>query len=178
MTLFRIIGLDPGGTTGWATYTAEKKKMLPYEDATNVVLTQYLNEEWTCGQLATHDHHKILNDFLGMQQVEETLIVCESFDYRNQSKPGLELISREYIGIVKLFSQERNVPYVLQTASQGKVRDNDKSFVRKENLERLGLWVKGGASTWNHAMDAYGHILYYMIHNHIQRDELLRKGWK
>lgn len=177
MGAFRIIGLDPGGTTGWATYTAGRLDARHALSISTVPIYEYYNEAWACGQLGPQEHHNELDSLLGLQQVEETIIVCEAFDYRNQSKPGLELISREYIGVMKRFCQERKVLYYLQTASQGKIR-KEKSFVRKENLEKLGLWVSGGASTWNHAMDAYGHILYYMINNHIQRDALLRRGWK
>lgn len=176
MGTFRIIGLDPGGTTGWATYTADRINATSKVITSSTPIYEYYDEQWACGQLDPHDHHYQLYSLLELQATEDSVIICEAFDYRNQAKPGLELISREYIGVVKLFSQERKVPYILQTASQGKV--TKRSFVRKENLEKLDLWVSGGASKWNHAMDAYGHILYYMIHNNIQKDALLRRGWK
>lgn len=169
------MGIDPGGVSGWATYTAERMQRLGLTPAHEIEY-EYYNEVWCCGQLDKKDHHYELDSLLGFQHVDDFMIVCESFDYRNLSKAGLEIISREYIGVMKRFCQERSVPYVLQTSSQGKV--TKRSFVRKENLERLGLWVRGGASSWNHAMDAYGHILYYMINNGIQREALLRRGWK
>lgn len=171
-TPFRIIGLDPGGVTGWATYTVDRTFTTMRNDY------KYSNEEhWECGQLGKDEHHTELYNFLGVRAfVPETIVVCESFNYRNQSRPGLELVSREYIGVTKLFCKERGIKYVEQSSAQGKI--TERSFVRKENLQKLGLWVKGGASTWNHAMDAYGHILYYMIHNDIRKQELLEKGWK
>lgn len=173
MAIFRILGLDPGGTTGWATYTAE---IVPtYAEGYNGGF-EYYEEKWDCGQLGPKDHHNQLDIFLGMQQTDRFTIVCESFDYRNKSRAGLVLISREYIGVMKRFCQERNVEYIMQSASQGKVTKN--SFTRKENLQKLGLWVPTGGSTMNHAMDGYGHILYYMIHNNIRKNELLSRGWK
>jgi hypothetical protein len=190
MTTFRILALDPGGVTGWATYTALRmitpnslhvgqKISLPFSND----LYEYFDEEWSGGQLgefngkkwAPKKHHNDLETLLGMQHVQDFTVVCESFEYRNESPSGLVLMSREYIGVVERFCQERNVPLVMQKAAVGKV--TKKSFVRKENLERLGLWVKGGASTWNHMMDADGHLLQYMIRNNIRKQYLLETGW-
>ena len=169
MTTLTIIALDPGGTSGWATYRALRM----IDPNTNEY--EYFDEEWNGGQLGPEPHHKELDFLLGIEHTEDYTIVCESFDYRNASPAGLNLMSRDYIGVVNRFAQERNVPVVMQSASMGKV--TKKSFVRKENLERLGLWVKGGASKWNHMMDAYGHLLQYLIRNDIRREYLLQKGW-
>jgi hypothetical protein len=157
----RLIALDPGGTTGWATHS--------WFDLRGEVT----DRTWQCGQL-TGDHHNTLDVWLGNQQVANYIIICESFQqYRELDSP--ELVSLEYIGVVKRFCQEREVHLVLQSSSQGKV--GLKSFVRRQNLVRLGLWSPGQ----RHAMDAYGHLLTYMI-NHggcliDYRRELLRQGW-
>lgn len=169
MTNFGILALDPGGTTGWASFQATQI-WNPLEGK-----FEYVGRQWTCGHLDLphEDHHLSLYNLLGQMHLAKYQLVCESFEYRNRSRPGLELISREYIGVTRLFCQERRVPLTLQSASQGKI--TDKSFVKKENLQRLALWAPG----WTHAMDAYGHLLYYMInHSHTIRDELLEKGWK
>jgi len=71
----------------------------------------------------------------------------------------------------------KNVIFIVLCNLRAWAKLTKKSFVRKENLERLGLWVKGGASTYNHQMDAFGHLLQYMIKNNIQKQELLEKGW-
>jgi len=178
MGTFRILSLDPGGVTGWATYTT--LRMMP-PDSNEY---EYLDEEWAGGQLGewtgkkfkAAPHHEELETLIEMSIVEEFLVVCESFNYRNASPAGLELISRDYIGIVDLLAKKRGFEVVKQEASFGKV--TKKSFVRKENLEKLGLWVKGGASVWNHQMDAYGHLLQYMIKNGIRKNYLLEIGWK
>lgn len=158
----RIVALDPGGTTGWA--------MVTYEDGKE--------PQYNCGMFRALEHHKELYDALGMWQTESYRIVCESFEYRNASRPGLVLSSVEYIGVMKLFCQERNVPYHFQSASQGKIRDKPNAFVKPSNLKRLGLW----SPSMVHAMDAYGHLLYYTIHNDparkIEAAALLLKGWK
>lgn len=166
MANFTILAFDPGGTTGWALFQADRI-------VTPDSMVEYYNVKHTCGHLGPEPHHKRLYDFMGYCVTETTHFVTESFEYRNRERPGLELISREYIGVMRYFGEERTYPIIQQTASQGKI--TDKSFVRKGNLQKLGLWETG----FKHAMDARGHLLYYMINNvHVMRDELLQKGWK
>ena len=158
----RIVALDPGGTTGYAMITFHDD-VVPYS--------------FNCGMFRSLNHHKELYDALGMWHVDDYEIVCESFEYRNASRPGLELVSVEYIGVMKLFCQERNIQFHMQSASQGKVRDKPTAFVKSENLKRLGLWSPSQV----HAMDAYGHLLYYLINSKVYPEialELLNKGWK
>lgn len=162
MSTLTIVALDPGGTTGWAYFRATK--LLNTEDQ-----AEYYDESWSCGQLGPGKHHKQLYDMLGLQHTDEYHIVCESFEYRNKTRPGLELVSREYIGVTELFCQERNVPLHMQSASMGK------GFVRDTNIKRLGLWSVG----WKHAMDSYRHLLCYMINAaHVMEYDLLERGWK
>lgn len=158
----RIIALDPGGTTGWATHSW-------FEFHGEVS-----DREWHCGQLEG-DHYNSLDVLLGTQQVDKYVVVCESFQqYRELDSP--ELVSLEYIGVVKRFCQERKVPLILQSSSVGKI--TVKSFVRSVSLRNLGLWVPGQ----RHAMDAYGHLLTYMINYGGTTDDyrlqLLERGWK
>lgn len=158
-----IIALDPGGTTGWAYWRAEVLQDPTTEEY------EFYKESWDCGQLGPSEHHLDLYNFLGGQETEDYTIVSESFEYRNKSRPGLDLSSKEYIGVAKVFCQERGIPYYEQTASMGK------GFVKDANIKRLGLWSSG----WKHAMDAYRHLLYYMINTDriTPRLELLKKGW-
>ena len=159
----RIVALDPGGTTGWSTITINDDDVLSFNH----------------GMLQRQQHHQQLYKLLEDLQVgvNDYEIVCESFEYRNASRPGLELVSVEYIGVMKLFCQERNIQFHMQSASQGKVRDKPTAFVKSENLKRLGLWSPSQV----HAMDAYGHLLYYLINSKVYPEialELLNKGWK
>jgi len=167
---YTIVALDPGGTTGWASLNADAVMVDEYNEIANT--------EWRCGQLGPDKHHKELAVLLEMNHTAHYTIVCESFEYRNQSRPGLELVSKEYIGVAEYIQQDRNIaPVVYQGAAQGKV--GKKSFVKKVNLERLGLWSPG----YPHAMDGYGHLLYYIIHSKLPefldlRHALLEKGWR
>jgi hypothetical protein len=162
---FRIIALDPGGTTGWATYSAVK---IPGLD-----MLRY--ESWHCGHLGPSKHHAALNQLLGMQHVQDYTIVCERFTDR-VTEHAVDLAAREYIGIVEAFCQEREVPLVMQMSSTAKV------FTKDTNLKKLGLWSPG----WKHAMDARRHLLWYIINGTPERhsalnkvkSQLLNKGWK
>lgn len=167
--MLRIVALDPGGTTGWGMFTAEER--YDHLDKKSV----YTKHKFDCGQLGPQEHHSELYNALGMWQTDHYIVVCESFEYRNRARPGLELISKEYIGVAKLFCEERGIKYIEQTASMGKVRDKSTAFIKPRNLQKLGLWTPG----WGHAMDGYGHLLYYMINTAgIMKHELLAKGWR
>lgn len=149
----RIVALDPGGTTGWASYTE-------YEDPA------VMKFDW--GQIGPEEHHLKLHNFLGLQQTDEFKIVCESFEFRQgKQRANINLISKEYIGIAKLFAAERlRSPVVFQTAGAAK------GFVTDPKLKIMGLWVPGK----QHARDALRHLLYYMIT--VERRVDLIKSWK
>jgi hypothetical protein len=147
--VFRIIALDPGGTTGWYSYTAD---VITVEGT-----TEYYEEKWACGWLGPDEHHQELYTFLELQHCTETIVVCESFEYRNRARPGLDLISKEYIGITRLFGQERSVPVVFQTAATGK------GFGSDEKLQRIGILQRPvSVSPQKHINDAARHLLTFM----------------
>jgi hypothetical protein len=163
----QIVALDPGGTTGVAVLTFDASTKL-----------------WHRKQLGPQEHHydlyQELCQHLNCRGQETPLtVVCEGFQYRNDYRPGLVLVSREYIGVAKFFCQEFEVSYVEQSAGQGKA--GKRTFVRPEHIKKLGMWLPGKP----HAMDATAHLLYYVIHGkHNDSDllqyrmELLNKGWK
>lgn len=153
---YRVIAFDPGGTTGWASYSA-----LQMPDGS------FFNERFDCGQLGPKEHHKELYDLLLMQRVSEYHVVSESFEFRNRARDGLVLISKEYIGVMKLFAAESEVPLVMQTAAMGK------GFISDSKIMRAQLWHPG----WRHAMDATRHLLYYLVTRQ-NRMDLVEKWWK
>lgn len=162
--MFRVLALDPGGTTGWATYTAR----VVVDPFTNAV--EYKDEGWNCGQLAG-EHHSELWKLLLDNQSHDYQLVCERFEYRNTARSGLVLDSREYIGVTKLFAQQRRLPLTLQNASEAK------GFVRDSHLKRLALWSSGNP----HAMDAMRHLLFWLTNRYEDknfRKMLLERGWK
>ncbi len=162
----RFIGIDPGGTTGIAIYDSEAK-------------------QWTRRLVGPDEHHLDLWNLLDyFRAIDDVNIICESFEYRNQSRSGLVLVSNEYIGVVKHFCQKTNFPLTMRTAGVGKC--GQKTFVRAEHLKRLGLWLSGtddSGRQWKHAMDATAHVLYHLIHQTPTpipelKKELLQKGWR
>lgn len=172
--IFTALGLDPGGTTGWATYQA-KVIEVPVVSATGFVYEWY-DEKFTCGLLEGPEHHDQLYTLLELSHTGEYHIVCESFEYRNKSRAGLELISKEYIGVVALFAIQRNMAKNVhwQTASMGKISKS--SFIKKSNLQTMGLWSSSHEN--RHAMDAYGHLLYWLVTGPYKRYDLLKRMGK
>lgn len=158
-----ILALDPGGTTGvaWAVY----------EDGADRFL------ETQSFQIGPHEHHQELASLLEQAAAHENMVtafVIESFEYRNRARPGLELISREYIGVTKLISDIHDIPLIVQSASQAK------AFVKDEQLKKLGLW--SAKTKDRHAHDAWRHLLTFVI-NHDPfsdnlRQPLLKAAWK
>lgn len=96
----KVIALDPGGTTGWA-------KGLIYEGRMGVISGQ-----------DTFNHIE-LYDFV--ENMRPDIIVCERFDFRKggRTRAGVELISKEYIGVVHLYSQVMNIELHMQMPAEG-----------------------------------------------------------
>lgn len=169
---FRIISGDPGGTTGLAICTYDPDFL---EDQLS----------FTGMQLGPGKHHfELYKELLGMSNFDDSAIdvVCESFEFR-QPKAGedgkrkVELISREYIGVFELFTQYLGLRLHMQTASTAKAFIPDKPNHPEQNvkLKKLGLWVPG--DNGKHAMDAYRHLLRYMVVSDRQLKNFLAERW-
>lgn len=146
-----IISFDPGGSTGIAIYDTDNDSFSSYE---------------------IHDTQHHLQLYKLLYTLRPEAIITERFDYRNTSKTGVVLDSREYIGVIKLYCQLTETPLAMQSASQAK------GFVSDINLEMCGVRLKGQP----HANDAMRHLLFFMINskgvpNHVSR-KWLSKGWK
>lgn len=134
----KLLALDPGGTTGWALI-----------DIDETVVT-----DLSCGQIGDSKHHRILWDFLHAEDPDR--LICEMFTYqirRNQGvdMPGVELISREYIGVAELYTQ--TTPCVLEMQPTSCL-----SFWSDDKLKIIGLYRPGKP----HANDAVRHLLYFI----------------
>lgn len=166
---FRILACDPGGTTGWAycEFNPPHNRLEELEDF-----------RFDCGHFGPGEHHKSLWDFLTttnfgtFPRQEESIVplelVCESFEFRQHINPGqaktkVELISKEYIGIVNLFCQVHNLTPHFQTASSAKSLVPDKGPQANVKLKQLE-WYKP-VTHWVHAMDAARHLIRYLVIN-------------
>lgn len=157
----RIIALDPGGTTGMAVWSDRRQL---FEGGT------VSGDDMKWYELGPEEHHKQLMDFLVKWTVgpaADFTIVCESFEFRqNRQRDNINLMSREYIGVVKLFNQMYGTPVVFQTAGAAK------SFVTDDKLKVMDLYQKGSA----HERDATRHLIYYMV-TKLGRTDLI-ESWK
>lgn len=145
-----ITSFDPGGTTGWISFEEGK---------------------FYGGQFTQEYHHLELLDFLDAElsyaqtQGREFIVVCESFEFRQNSenpeedRKGLELVSCEYIGVIRAWCMTNRVKFITQTAGEGK------GFISNRKIQRLGLTAAHGAITdpkVKHMWDAFRHIAHYM----------------
>lgn len=160
---FRIMALDPGGTTGWASCTYPNHPNDLSLPNSPLLLSDFRFE---CGQIGPEEHHKNLWDFLTINVDSRSILVCESFEFRQHLNPDkakmkVELISKEYIGLAKLFCELIDVPIYFQTASTAKNFIPDKGPQSNVKLKQLGVYKP--ITTHVHAMDAMRHLLYYMV---------------
>lgn len=138
----KIITFDPGGTTGIAVATIDSNVEVP---------------KFEVEQLGPQQHHVELEDFLehNLAHADRKFVVYETFDYRNTSRSGLVLDSREYIGVITLWCKRRGVALYKQTPAQAK------GFVSDNILKELNLYSKA----FRHANDAMRHLIYFIVNN-------------
>lgn len=166
MTTYRVIALDPGGRTGWATYTATR--MEPIETHQK---DEYYDEKWASGTLGPEEHHVELYHLLEMQRVQNYTVVTESFEFRQgKQRDNIELISREYIGTAKTYCGLEGVKFIKQTAGAAKKFIPDKGPDANKKLRVMGLWVPGKEN--KHINDAFRHLVYYLV-NRDKRYDLI-----
>lgn len=159
-----IFACDPGGTTGWASWNKA--------------------DGFDGGQLGSDGHHielwnllsQLYHIFVEINDDGPMYVISESFEFRNNvdtkdRRKGLELISRDYIGIMKLFaSLNANVTYIEQMPAHAK------SFITDEKLERMDL-IKKPKHTNRHEHDALRHLLFFMVVKLKMREGITDK-WK
>lgn len=150
MEPFSVIAADPGGTTGIAeaTYDGESELTIP-----NLNICTY--------ELGPDEHHMDLYNILTDWFVYDLYshVITESFEFRqNLDKRKVELISKEYIGIFKLFARTNGLVYFERNASQAK------SFVSDIKLDALGI-LEVPKHPNRHRNDALRHLIMYLVVN-------------
>lgn len=138
----KLLGVDPGGTTGLALYDTETYEFeFPYD-----------------GQLGPKPHHHRLFDTVHLFEVDR--IICERFDYR-RNLTNANLIPVEYIGVLKAAAVSVRVTtgheaeFILQKQLKGK-----RGLWTDEKLEAVGLLKP--ITKWGHRNDAVRQVLYYL----------------
>jgi hypothetical protein len=131
----RILAFDPGGTTGYAKYIELKGK-----------------EPLIASGVLKHNYHHTELMYM-MDNAAPSLVITERFDYRAKQKSA-ELISVEYIGIMRMYCQLNSIELVEQPQLKGHL-----GLWTDDKLKALGLYSVG---TGGHANDATRQLLYYL----------------
>lgn len=164
----RIIGLDPGGTTGWAKYDA-----LYLPDPDNDGKPMLVEEDFSVGQFGPHEHHDDLYQQLEMWHIHNYTIVTESFEFRQyKQRDNINLMSREYIGIAKLVAQQRKCKFAKYAAGLSKGLLPDKGPDANKKLKAMGWYTP----SMKHSNDAARVLAYHMI-SQLGRSDLT-KSWR
>lgn len=149
-----ILSLDPGGTTGWAYRgkIANEQKLV-------------------IGQLgeSSQEHHLELEKLLTKYHAHASandqrfVIVCERFQWRKEdsARGKIELISKEYEGVISLYGKKNDVLVIKQNPAQAVGRT---AFWgdSPEGNSRMKLAKMYKAGRYVHANDALRHMLYYI----------------
>lgn len=140
----KIVALDPGGTTGLAWINLD-----PLLDDPTV------HHE----QIGPNEHHvELLNR---LQQLRPDIMVYERFLYQQRDK--VNLISCEYIGVIKLYwrltcNSHPKVAHLTHPVVLVKQTPAQMDFWTDNKLRAVDLYIPGQP----HAVDATRHLLYYM----------------
>jgi hypothetical protein len=141
----KALAFDPGGCTGW---TALQVRTHPEGD---FIWAGKLKQHMThFGRLGygQDSHHAPLWKLLEWEQPQ--LVICERFDPR-ENEFAIQ-VSNEYIGIIKCWCANYNVPLVMQGPDQAK------KFA-EQHFGRLGLEIRP-LKPWKDTNDARRHMLF------------------
>lgn len=175
---YRVVALDPGGTTGWFQYDAEYMPDINIPDKRELI-------SWKTTPLhfGPHDHHEELYAALESSQIHDYYLAYESFEFRNFDKKyrdNINLMSREYIGVAKLFAQERglyeqNRVFAFNAGmSKGFIPDKAKNgLAANAKLKAIPGFYHSGMK---HANDAARIAAYFLINKQGRSD--LIQGWR
>lgn len=105
----RLVGIDPGGTTGWAVWE---------------------NRHLESFQFGPGPHHGVLWNNLAGEFMKGSIIICEGFD--PSDNPAAQAISMEYIGVVKAACDIFRMSLVIQPATF-------KEWASNHKLKRWGV---------------------------------------
>lgn len=127
-----VMALDPGITTGIAVGRITNERIVCIESSQ--------------GALNTFQVFGLL------ESVVPSYLVAEGFEYRNDSRPGLELFSRNILGVCEMWATLRGSAFRTPTAARGKAWFGD------EKLRKLGYYEPGKP----HARDALRHLFTFL----------------
>lgn len=152
---FNVLAFDPGGTTGWA------RAMLPGPVNDPVDLEDIFLET---GEFGPEPHHQELYEFITqipyLEGTPRVGVVSEPFHFRQNKddpKNKVELISCEYIGVIRLACAQLGLTYY-DRFTPGEA----KTYVTDTKLELLG-WFQTPPYPMRHRNDALRQLVKYLI---------------
>lgn len=157
---FYVMAFDPGGTTGWSSVSYLGDPVV----GNDLSLDDF---SFKCGEF-TGEHHDELATFIEGEIPTPDLsgikmhLVTEAFTFRqfatdeSYGKAKVELISCEYIGVIKMLAQRWNLPVYSYMASEGK------GFVTNEKLDKLG-WLQTPLTPNRHKNDASRQLVSALV---------------
>jgi hypothetical protein len=156
---FSILAFDPGGTTGITC--------LNFEGGMSDTINLH-DFKMSYSSLGPSEHHLELLDCLkDFAELCERLgiaphIVTEAFTFRqfatdeSYGRPKVELISCEYIGIIKAVAASYDISIKSYMSSEGK------GFVTDAKLEKMG-WLQKPKTANRHINDATRQLVCYLV---------------
>jgi len=140
----RILGIDPGRTTGYCF-----AHLLNVSDELNSPVLL----------IDPRQHMDDVDDLWDrIAEFKPRYIICEDFEFRNKARAGLVLFSVQLIGITRLYELKgapllkHQCAVTLQKAAQGK------GYYSDLLLKQIGVYKRGVP----HGMDATRHLLHWM----------------
>lgn len=147
-----VIGIDPGGTTGWARITIPRNCM--YGDEPTKIL------EWDCGEVAGPEPEqakqlsRLIREAQGLSWKIGAAVVIEDWDVDPRFKnTDPEFLSPVRIGAMLTYAKYRGELGDAIVTFQG--RTLAKQTATDERLREWGFWVSGSA----HERDAIRHAI-------------------
>lgn len=153
-----LLGLDPGGTTGWSLLSADDEGDVALRDS---------------GQI-TGGLDGLVSWFVeGTDWHTATTIIYESWTQRNAAPRTSDQYLPIYcIGAIELHARAVGVPAIGRTPAQ------NKSAVTDEVIKRLDLWGQVGHDN-RHQRDSTRVVLGYLkgLKGWPGRNAFLKRGW-
>lgn len=132
-----ILALDPGGTTGWATYQRKDAQIVVGQQLTEDIGQSY---DWLHSLLGSGFDHVRAEDY-------------RVYSWKANAHSWANLHTAQWIGAIKVAAHITNTPASFLMAQQAK------QFWSDEKLDHFGLYPKG----LRHGRDALRHLLYYIL---------------
>jgi hypothetical protein len=158
---FNVLAFDPGGTTGWA-FASLPGWVVEQKEGKIDLKDIHLDT----GELGPNTHHielmQLLHSYSGEYPLTE--VVFEPFHYRQNIvdegegfRGKVELISAEYIGVIKLACAQLGLTYY-DRFTPGEA----KRYVTDQKLELLG-WLQEPRHPMRHRNDALRQLVKYLL---------------